>query len=137
MQERVRLDAGIPVAFVVGQHLDVGSEDSRSGHRLGGHEQVLLVVVTEGDPQHKKQYDDKRRVNPLDSSVVEVEVGELVLQILLDQNLRDEVPRNHKKHIYANKTACELFRPGVEDDHDADSDGPKSVDIRAVFSGWR
>lgn len=98
---------------------------------------MLLVVVAEGDPQHKKQYDDERRVNPLDSSVVEVEVGEFVFQVLLDQNLRDEVSRNHKKHIDANKTACELFGPGVEDDHNADSDGPKSVDIRTIFCRLR
>lgn len=120
--------------MLVSQNLDVGSEDCRSCHGLGDHLQVLKVRVSDGQPQHEEQDYNQRRVDPFDSAAVEVEVGEAVAHFLLDEDLSDEVARNHEENIHADEAASEELRPSVENDHDADCDSPESIDVRSVIS---
>ena len=137
VQKWVGLHVGVPVARLVSEDFDVGSENSRGGHRSRDHAQVLLGGVPDTHVEHEQQDDDERGVNPFDSAVVEVEVGKSALDVLLDEDLSDEVTRNHEEDIDADEPSRQRVGPGMEGDHNPYRNSPKSVDVSSVLSLWR
>ena len=49
---------------------------------------------------------------------------------LLEQQARDQEPRDHEKHVHADVPAPRKLEPRAVEQHGDDGDGPQTLDVR-------
>lgn len=95
---------------------------------------MFKIRVANRDPNHEEEDYNQRRVNPLHSAIIKLKVGECIFEIFLNQDLRNEVPRDHEEHVYTNESASEKIRPGMEYNDYTNCDSSEPIYVRPIVS---
>jgi len=133
MQQRIASNVSIVVALFVKEQSEVRTEhDGRVQSLKAEVLHVRKAIELADEPQHKHEDDYQRRKDSFDSPYVKVDNRKFLFEDFFDDDLSDQITRNHKENVDADEAARHTFRKRMIYQNDHDSDGSDAIDFWSI-----